>query len=93
MAMIPVSHISETSTAISFPWVIRCQVCGAEVARVSQEELSAMVAVERVEPVLCFGCEALKTPADTEHDVHGLPQNKRAPWPMLSVPRSLLGFI
>lgn len=92
MAMIPVSHISETPTAIKWPWVIRCQTCGCEVARLTQEELSAMVHTEEIDPILCFGCE------ENYYRLHQPAQgvirfSDRAPWPTVSVPRSLLGLV
>jgi len=93
MATIPVSHVTETPGAISFPWVIRCQRCGAEVARVSQEELTAMVMVETVEPVECFRCEYRRLAQGEDYNAAQIPQNEQSPWPTLSVPRSLLGFI
>jgi hypothetical protein len=93
MAMIPVSHETEHPGAIKFPWVVRCQRCGKEVCRLSQEELSAMVMTEEVEPVLCFSCEP---PAlvDKDHNIIiPRPADKQGPWPTISVPSHFLGFI
>ena len=92
MATIPVSHVTETDGAFAFPWVVRCQSCGREVARLNQEELTAMVMTERVEPVFCFSCESIICNAAGISN-EDLPQYKLAPWTTISVMRSLLGFI
>jgi hypothetical protein len=93
MATIPVSHVTEQPGGIRFPWVIRCQRCGAEVARVSQEELTAMVMVDTVEPVLCFDCEITLKVYQPSIGARLYPQEQVAPWPTISVPRSLLGLV
>lgn len=92
MAIIPVSHATEQPGAIQFPWVIRCQKCGCEVARLDQAELTAMVMSEEVSTVICFDCELIASAREVS-PVTELEQNKRSPYPCISVPKRFLGFI
>jgi hypothetical protein len=94
MALLPVSHVTEHPGEIRFPWVIRCQKCGKEVARIDQEELAAMVAVETVEPVYCFDCEP-KALVDKDHNIIiPRPADKGCGlWPTIRVPASLLPML
>jgi hypothetical protein len=93
MGMITVSHVTEEENALSFPWVVRCGRCGVEVARFSQEELTAMVTTEQVEPVECFACERDRMNTPRQNPRIPYPQDERAPYVAVRLTRRLLGLV